>query len=146
MHPLILRPRALFYKTDCTRRSKFLTHALCCILWNDIAPCISWNLSFQSQLFYVKMTCFAHVKFRGTILFLKLCPIFVGSMLCQCTKCAISLKYISFIDEIKLIVCPRVIKSKGFKKSVDGQCQAPAKVVNIWFSIFPEKENYWLRN
>ena len=51
---------------------------------------------------------------------------------CQCTKCAIPLKYISFIDEIKLIVCPRVIKSKGFKKSVDGQCQAPAKVVNIW--------------
>ena len=28
MHPLILRPRALFYRTDCTRRSKFLTHAL----------------------------------------------------------------------------------------------------------------------
>ena len=28
VHPLILRPRALFYRTDCTRRSKFLTHAL----------------------------------------------------------------------------------------------------------------------
>ena len=28
LHPLILRPRALFYRTDCTRRSKFLTHAL----------------------------------------------------------------------------------------------------------------------
>ena len=28
MHPLILRPRALFYRTDCTRRFKFLTHAL----------------------------------------------------------------------------------------------------------------------
>ena len=27
-HLQILRPRALFYKTDCTRRSKFLTHAL----------------------------------------------------------------------------------------------------------------------
>ena len=30
LHPLILRPRALFYRTDCTRRSKFLTHALKC--------------------------------------------------------------------------------------------------------------------
>ena len=30
MHTLILRPRALFYRTDCTRRSKFLTHALAC--------------------------------------------------------------------------------------------------------------------
>ena len=28
MHPLILSPRALHYRTDCTRRSKFLTHAL----------------------------------------------------------------------------------------------------------------------
>ena len=28
MHPLILRPRALFYRTDCSRRSKFLTLAL----------------------------------------------------------------------------------------------------------------------
>ena len=28
LHPLILSPRALFYSTDCTRRSKFLTHAL----------------------------------------------------------------------------------------------------------------------
>ena len=28
MHPLILRSRALFYRTDCTRRFKFLTHAL----------------------------------------------------------------------------------------------------------------------
>ena len=28
VHPLVLRPRALFYRTDCTRRSKFLTHAL----------------------------------------------------------------------------------------------------------------------
>ena len=28
MHPLIFRPRTLFYRTDCTRRSKFLTHAL----------------------------------------------------------------------------------------------------------------------
>ena len=28
MHPLILSPRALFYRTDCTRRSKFLTHTL----------------------------------------------------------------------------------------------------------------------
>ena len=28
LHPLILSPRALFYRTDCTRRSKFLTHAL----------------------------------------------------------------------------------------------------------------------
>jgi hypothetical protein len=28
VHPLILRPRALFYRTDCTRRSKFLTHTL----------------------------------------------------------------------------------------------------------------------
>ena len=28
LHPLILGPRALFYRTDCTRRSKFLTHAL----------------------------------------------------------------------------------------------------------------------
>ena len=27
VHPLVLRPRALFY-TDCTRRFKFLTHAL----------------------------------------------------------------------------------------------------------------------
>ena len=26
--PLILRPRAIFYRTDCPRRSKFLTHAL----------------------------------------------------------------------------------------------------------------------
>ena len=25
---MILRPRALFYRTDCTRRSKFLTHTL----------------------------------------------------------------------------------------------------------------------
>ena len=28
VHPLILRPRYLFYITDYTRRSKFLTHAL----------------------------------------------------------------------------------------------------------------------
>ena len=28
VHPLILRPRALFYRTDCTRRFKLLTHAL----------------------------------------------------------------------------------------------------------------------
>ena len=28
LHPLILRPKALFYRTDCTGRSKFLTHAL----------------------------------------------------------------------------------------------------------------------
>ena len=28
LHPRILRPRALFYRIDCTRRSKFLTHAL----------------------------------------------------------------------------------------------------------------------
>ena len=28
LHPLILRPRALFYRTDGTRRTKFLTHAL----------------------------------------------------------------------------------------------------------------------
>ena len=35
MHPLILRPRALFYRTDCTRRSKFLTHALECELNQD---------------------------------------------------------------------------------------------------------------
>ena len=28
LHPLILRLRALFYRTDCTRRCKFLTHAL----------------------------------------------------------------------------------------------------------------------
>ena len=27
-HPQLLKPRALFYRTDCTRRSKFLTHAL----------------------------------------------------------------------------------------------------------------------
>ncbi len=27
-NPRILRPRALFYRTDCTRRSKFLMHAL----------------------------------------------------------------------------------------------------------------------
>ena len=31
LHPLILRPRALFYSTDCTRRSKFLTHSLCMV-------------------------------------------------------------------------------------------------------------------
>ena len=28
LHPLILRPIALFYRTDCTSRSKFLTNAL----------------------------------------------------------------------------------------------------------------------
>ena len=28
MHPLILRPRALFYRAGCTRRSEFLRHAL----------------------------------------------------------------------------------------------------------------------
>ena len=28
VHPLILRPRALFYRTDCICRSEFLTHAL----------------------------------------------------------------------------------------------------------------------
>ena len=28
VNPLILRPRALFYRTDCTRRCKFLTHTL----------------------------------------------------------------------------------------------------------------------
>ena len=28
LHLLILRPRVLIYKTDCTHRSKFLTHAL----------------------------------------------------------------------------------------------------------------------
>ena len=28
VHPLILRPTTLFYRTDCTRRSKFLTHTL----------------------------------------------------------------------------------------------------------------------
>jgi hypothetical protein len=28
LHPLILRPKALFYRRDRTRRSKFLTHAL----------------------------------------------------------------------------------------------------------------------
>ena len=27
-HPQILRPRALFYRTDCTCRSKFLTHTM----------------------------------------------------------------------------------------------------------------------
>ena len=33
------------------------------------------------------------------------------------------------------------LNCKGFKKVVDGQCQIPAKVVNIWFFVFPEKEN-----
>ena len=33
------------------------------------------------------------------------------------------------------------LKSKGFKKAVDGQCQTLAKVVNIWIFVFPEKEN-----
>ena len=28
MHPKILRPRALFYRTDCTPSFKFITHAL----------------------------------------------------------------------------------------------------------------------
>ena len=28
LHMRILKPRTLFYRTDCTRRSKFLTHAL----------------------------------------------------------------------------------------------------------------------
>ena len=30
LHPLILRSRVLFYRTDCTSRSKFLSHALSC--------------------------------------------------------------------------------------------------------------------
>ena len=34
MQLLILRPRALCYRTGCTRRSKFLTHALTTNLWD----------------------------------------------------------------------------------------------------------------
>ena len=33
---LMTLPRALFYRTDCTRRSKFLTHAL--HIWNSYEP------------------------------------------------------------------------------------------------------------
>ena len=38
LHPLIFRPRTLFYRTHCTRRYKFLTHAL-------RHPVIGWKRS-----------------------------------------------------------------------------------------------------
>ena len=44
----ILRPRALFYRTDCTRRSKFLTHALIIAKFCNDQPCLFSNLSICS--------------------------------------------------------------------------------------------------
>ena len=37
LHPLILRPRALFYRTDCTRRTKFLCNAYPAV-FKDLIP------------------------------------------------------------------------------------------------------------
>ena len=52
-HLQILRPRALFYKTDCTRRSKFLTHALnMCHL--GIETCTVHLISAQTSLEGIK--------------------------------------------------------------------------------------------
>ena len=44
-HLRILKPRALFYRTDCTRRSKFLTHAL----YKSISLWSSWNFEIQTN-------------------------------------------------------------------------------------------------
>ena len=43
LHPMILRPRALFYRTDCTHISKFLTHTL-----NNLFLKLSFTLFFRS--------------------------------------------------------------------------------------------------
>ena len=43
-HPWILRPRALFYRTDCTSRSKFIMHALA-FYWNLL------HIIFRSNMF-----------------------------------------------------------------------------------------------
>ena len=48
MHPLILRARALFNRTDCTRRSKFLTHSL--IRDQNLACYVSFDMSYSLVL------------------------------------------------------------------------------------------------
>ena len=51
VHPLILRPRALLYRTDCTRRSQFLTPNECpareCV---NTAHCFVSSNSFHGQI------------------------------------------------------------------------------------------------
>ena len=50
-HPRILRPRALFYRKDCTRRSKVLTHVLGNFDWHlPLFPtcwCLLWMTSIK---------------------------------------------------------------------------------------------------
>ena len=62
VHPLILRPRAVFHRTDCTRRSKILTHALICI--NDDHTCakslnmmLSWPIFWTIPLISCSLCC-----------------------------------------------------------------------------------------
>ena len=43
---------------------------------------------------------------------------------CRFSSFIVTKKTAAFVLELE-------IKSKGFKKAVDGQCQTPAKVVNI---------------
>ena len=54
LHPLILRPRALFYRTDYTRRSKFLTH----VLIADVPPD---TIKIWMHI-YLKWPCISHEK------------------------------------------------------------------------------------
>ena len=49
LHPLILRPRALFDRTDCTRRSKFLTHTLQSFWIILLSPNICWEITNTIQ-------------------------------------------------------------------------------------------------
>ena len=49
LHPLIMRPRALFDRTDCTRRSKFLTHTLQSFWIILLSPNICWEITNTIQ-------------------------------------------------------------------------------------------------
>ena len=71
----------------------------------------SWNLSFKGQ-FYMSKNTYQKYIFINCI-FLKLCPMFVGTALCEFTKYShlpISLKPMHFIDKIK-VICTRKLEN-----------------------------------